>query len=281
MNSVLNKIGDNPSAIVWLRRLLLAGLTALAVWLAVRLIIGLVTPTSLYEPVLIGSATPVQTASGPVNYDFSYNPFAGGEADPVITAEPNLSDDAPETTLNLQLNGLRAGSNGSAFIRTPNGEEDNFYIGQEIMSGVILRGVFPNHVLIDVNGQMQRLTTEDAKAARANGGRNSSGALSRQGLQTLRAPDATSFLSQVQIIPAFDIDMNRVGIKLKPRSAGVDLGSYGLTEYDIVTRIGGQSLASGLPDLASLRRVITPGRPVSVDIVRNGQPQTITIGSSQ
>lgn len=281
MNRVIDTIGRHPGTLVWVRRALLAALTALAAWLLVRLIVGLVAPSSLYETVLIESAGPSQTASNTVDYDFSYNPFVAGEADPVVVEAPDLSEDAPETTLNLQLNGLRAGTNGSAYIRTPNGQEDTFYIGEEIMAGVILRGVFPTHVLIEVNGQRQRLTTEDAKAARADARRAPSGRASGQALQTLRAPDATTLLSQMQIVAALDADMNRVGIKLRPRSSGVDLESYGLREDDTLTRFAGQSLASGLPDLAALRRAVSPGRPVQVDIIRDGQPMTITIGSSQ
>ncbi|MGB6231172.1 MAG: type II secretion system protein N [Litorimonas sp.] len=264
--------------LLWLRRALLLGLTALAAWLAVRLVLALVEPSSRFQPVLV-AAGPASVQSAARVFDFSYDPFNTAQDVEVVVEVPDPGEDAPETTLNLELKGLRAGDNGSAFIRTPNGDEDNYYVGEEIMPSVVLRGVFPDFVLLDVNGQRQRLTTAEAKAARAasRGGR-----VDRpSGLQTLRAPDAATLLSQVQLTPQLDEGMNRIGVRLNSRSAGVDLEAYGLRENDVVTRFAGQSLTSGLPDIASLRRAVTPGRPVAVDILRDGQPMTITIGSSQ
>jgi general secretion pathway protein C len=221
------------------------------------------------------------TMAASQTYDFSTNPFAAGDS--VIADEPTVDtgDDAPETTLKLQLKGLRSGENGTAFIRTPDGQEDNVYIGEEIMPGVYLRGVFPTHALIDVNGQTQRLTTDDAKAARRQAANPQSGSSPRSGgLQTLRSADASALLSQVQIIPSFDIQMNRIGVMIKPRTSGVDLSAFGLRDGDIITRFAGQNVVSGLPDIGALRRSAGSGRPVVVDLIRDGQPMTITIGSS-
>lgn len=262
--------------LIWGRRVLLLAFTALAVWLMVRLVLALSAPSSLWEPVLVAGPAPT-LAAGTRTYDFTYNPFAAGDSDGDTTPIADTGDDAPETTLNLQLKGLRSGENGTAFIRTPDGQEDNVYIGEEIMPGVFLRGVFPTHVLIDVNGQTQRLTTEDAKDAR----RGSPAAPERSGgLQTIRTADASALLSQVQIIPSFDTSMNRNGVMVKPRTSAIDLSAFGLQDGDIITRFAGQSVVSGLPDIGALRRSAGAGRQVVVDIIRDGQPMTITIGSS-
>ncbi|MGJ8559119.1 MAG: type II secretion system protein N [Litorimonas sp.] len=262
--------------LVWMRRVLLVAFTALAVWLLVRLVIALSAPSSVWEPVLVaGPASAVTVASR--TYDFTYNPFATGDSVGETTVSVDTGDDAPETTLNLQLKGLRSGENGTAFIRTPDGQEDNVYIGEEIMSGVFLRGVFPTHVLIDVNGQTQRLTTEDAKASRSRG---TPAPVRRGDLQTIRSADAVALLSQIKIIPSFDIDMNRNGVMIEPRTSAINLSTFGLQRGDILTRFGGESLVGGLPDLGALRRSAGTGRPVTVDFIRNGQPMSTTIGSS-
>lgn len=275
-------MGTSPArSLLWLRRCLLVGVTALAAWLIVRLIIVLSAPSSVWDPVLVSGPAPTAVAAAKT-YDFSTNPFAAGDSNSAAEPAVDTGDDAPETTLNLQLKGLRSGQNGTAFIRTPDGQEDNVYIGEEIMPDVYLRGVFPTHVLIDVNGQTQRLTTEDAKAARrqaANPQRSASSSRSG-GLQTLRTVDASALLSQVKIIPSFDSDMNRNGVMITPRTSSVDLGAFGLRDGDIITRFAGQSVVSGLPDIGALRRSAGAGRPVSVDLIRDGQPMTITIGSS-
>ncbi|WP_189497001.1 type II secretion system protein N [Algimonas arctica] len=266
--------------LLWMRRGLLAAFTILAVWLLVRLILALSAPSSLWTPVLVAGPAPV-SAVATRTYDFTYNPFAAGDSVGETVVSVDTGDDAPETTLNLQLKGLRSGENGTAFIRTPDGQEDNVYIGEEIMPGVFLRGVFPSHALIDVNGQTQRLTTEDAKAARNRASSSQSAASSpRSGLQTIRSADATALLSQIQIIPSFDLDMTRNGVMVKPRTSAVDLSAFGLRDGDIITRFAGQSVVSGLPDIGALRRSAGSGQPVTVDLIRDGQTMTITIGSS-
>lgn len=274
MNSPANILAVSSSALLlWLRRGFLTLFVVLAVWLGMKLILSVLAPSSRWEPVQITQVVAVSAETGR-DYDFSYNPFAVGE-DQIVVADPTPGDDAPETTLNLQLKGLRSGENGVAFIQTPDGQEDNYYIADEIMQGVILRGVFPDYVLIDVNGQTQRLTTDDAKAARSN----SKPAQARD-LQTLRSADASDLLSQVQLIPAFDRDMNRTGLMVKARSDAIDLSTYGLESGDVITRFAGQSTLSGLPDMVALRRSVSSGRPITVDILRDGQPLSITIGSS-
>lgn len=271
---------SSARSLLWLRRSLLIGVTALAAWLIVRLIVVLSAPSSVWSPVLVSGPAPTAVAAAQT-YDFSTNPFAAGDSDGQAEPAVDTGDDAPETTLNLQLKGLRSGQNGTAFIRTPDGQEDNVYIGEEIMPGVYLRGVFPTHALIDVNGQTQRLTTEDAKAARSQAANPQRSSSTRSGgLQTLRSVDASALLSQVQIIPSFDSDMNRNGVMITPRTSSVDLAAFGLRDGDIITRFAGQSVVSGLPDIGALRRSAGSGRPVSVDLIRDGQPMTITIGSS-
>lgn len=275
MNRPAHILTAVPStSLLTVRRLVLAGLTMLSAWLAVKLVLAMIEPSSRWAPVLVAQASPA-SAQAMRDYDFSHNPFAAGDADAIVIA-PEPDQDAPETTLNLQLKGLRSGDNGVAFVRTPDGNQDNYYISDEIMPGVILRGVFPDYVLIDVNGQTQRLTTDDAKAARSTQNTQSR----PSGLQTMQSADAARLLSQIQIIPAFDQDMNRTGLSVKPRSSAVDLSVYGLRNGDIITRFAGQSTVSGMPDIAAMRRTVSSGRPVIVDIIRDGQPMSITIGSA-
>lgn len=266
-----------PTSLIGLRKCLLLGLTALAAWLSVKLIMAVLAPSSVWEPVEIRRATSIASTADR-SYDFSYNPFAAGNSDDQGPALSEPVSDAPETTLNLQLKGLRSGYNGTAFIRTPDGQEDNYYIGEEILSGVFLRGVFPGYVLIDVNGQTQRLTTEDAKLARAQTRQPASS--QRNGLQTLRSADAQTLLSQVEILPSFDSKGNRNGLTVRPRNSAIDLSTFGLRDGDVITQFAGQSVVSGMPDPVAIRRSVGNGRPVRVDLIRDGQPMTITIGSS-
>lgn len=272
-HAILSRLNQSGVGLLWLRLGLWIAGVVLAVWLAVRLVIAIMAPDSLFVPVR-SEVSPVRQVATDRDYDFSFNPFiAGDETD--IVAPVDTGTDAPETTLNLQLKGLRAGENGSAFIRTPDGNEDNYYIDDDILSGVILRGVFPDYVLIDVNGQRQRLTTEDAKVARNAADQ----ARRNRSLSTLRTVDAADLFSKVQIVPNLDRQLNRNGVILKPRSAGVDLSDFGFQDGDVITSVAGVSLTSGLPDVADIRRRIRPGQPVRVSLIRDGAPLTLTIGS--
>lgn len=275
--AIISRVNGSALGMTVVRRALLAVLLFIATWLAVRLVIAVLSPESLFKPVQNANVTTSGSSAQQQSFSFIYDPFNGPDA-PLPDVPVDTGSDAPETTLNLELTGLRAGLNGSAFIRTPDGNEDNYYIDEELLSGVILRGVFPDYVLLEVNGQRQRLTTEDAKAARQ--GEDVSSTNARQSLSTLRTVDATDLISKVQIVPSLDAQGNRIGVTLSPRSSAVSLSDFGLQDGDIVTGIAGVSLTSGLPDIVDLRRRIRPNRPVRVNIIRDGSPQTLFIGSS-
>lgn len=78
---------------------------------------------------------------------------------------------APETMLNLQLFGIRAGvgdTAGSAIVATPDNVQGVYTVGQEIMSGVRLEEVLPNRVVIRRNGVTESLSFDRDSAMRQN-----------------------------------------------------------------------------------------------------------------
>ena len=86
---------------------------------------------------------------------------------PVIVTEI-----APETTLDLKVYGMRADLNGdssSAIIETPDNKQATYFVGDEIISGVTLKSVDIDFVILDRNGTNERLSrqgrTEEDKAA--------------------------------------------------------------------------------------------------------------------
>ena len=255
-----------------LRGLVLLALVALAAWLLARLVLALAVPDSRYLPVR--TAAPAQASQSAVaSYDFSTNPFAAGDVEEA-DAGPDLSNDAPETTLNLTLTGRRAGPNGAAYIRTPDGNEDTYYIDDTVMNGVVLRRVLPTYVLLDVNGQAQRLTLEEVKQDRRNAGQTAETA--RQ-LSTLKSLSAEDLLRQFNVDSVKE-NGQTVGVTLSPRSSGIDIRDYGFRRGDVFTQIGSRSLAVDRVDLAALRREVSSGRPVTVSFLRDGEPMSLTLG---
>ncbi|WP_298914253.1 type II secretion system protein N [uncultured Algimonas sp.] len=276
--SAANPMIASATPLLWLRRALLLCLTGLAAWLGVKLLLALAAPSSRWDPVLVAGPVAASGSSASATaYDFTYNPFEAGDANVDIEPIVDMGDDAPETTLDLELVGLRSGENGTAFVRTPDGQDRNYYLSDEIMPNVVLRGVLPGFVLIEVNGQTQRLTMDDSKASVSSSSPRRS---ADPGLQTLRSADAATLLSQFDIRPSFDDNGARNGVTVQPRSAGVELSTYGLRDGDVITRFAGEDVVTGMPDPVSLRRQLSNGQPVAVDIIRDGQPMTITIGSA-
>ncbi len=81
------------------------------------------------------------------------------------TATVSNAKHAPETMLNLQLFGIRAGLNGapgSAIIGTPDNQQDVYFVGQDIMPGVRLEDVTPDRVTIRRNGVTEALSFDRA-----------------------------------------------------------------------------------------------------------------------
>lgn len=82
------------------------------------------------------------------------NPFASEVEEAVIVS-------APETSLNLQLDGLRMSDEatfaGTAIVRTPNGQTQNYQIGDEIIAGVTLERILSDRVIINRDGANETL----------------------------------------------------------------------------------------------------------------------------
>jgi general secretion pathway protein C len=77
-----------------------------------------------------------------------------------------VGEGAPETMLNLQLFGIRAGSGshgGSAIIAGADKFQSAYFVGQEIMPGVRLERVEPGRVTIRRNGVIESLSLDREK----------------------------------------------------------------------------------------------------------------------
>jgi len=78
---------------------------------------------------------------------------------------------APETMLNLQLFGIRAGlagAPGSAIVATPDNTQGVYTVGQEIMPGVRLEQVLQDRVVLRRNGVTEGLSFDRESTLRQN-----------------------------------------------------------------------------------------------------------------
>lgn len=120
---------------------------------------------SLFAPLPLphGDVTARAPGLGQSNGDFvAKSPFPAT----VLEASPvEIAPAVAETTLDLTLTGVWTETEeGSALIRTPDGKESRFAVGDTIVSGVTLEAVFPNEVAINRNGVREALRFETKTA---------------------------------------------------------------------------------------------------------------------
>ena len=249
-------------------------------WLIVRIAVGITQPESLYQPEpIIRPAQIAPKVAGSVDYDFSTDPFTFGEAVDVPLDE--IFDDAPETTLNLNLIGIV--SESSATFRLSDGKNKAVKLGEEVINGVTLIGTARDFVTLDVNGETQKLTLERVKL----GEKDTITKIVRVAQQpngSAKSPtrqEAENLFSKLQLTPELEILPDRTtkikGFKISARR-GADLSQFNLKSGDVITRVGPVLLNSRRTNIKQLRDLMASGAAQDVEVIRNGAPVTIRIG---
>lgn len=253
----------------------------LIVYLAVRIILGLTNPQSLWEASPIADNVTTAQVNHNASYDFSSDPFSLTAA--ALPLPNDLGETAPETTLQLTLTGLITGPDGEVNLRTPDGREDRYTSGDEIMSNVTLEAINSKFIVLNVNGEIQRLTFDDSESliASANKVKPQNPVAQNQVLGAANGQTNLSaletLLSAVNINPEFKGD-KMVGMRISKKTSDVSLQSYGLRDGDIVTQIGDTKLNSPSVNPIALMRSLEGKRSVNVTVIRDGREQKIQLG---
>lgn len=170
--------------------------------------------------------------------------------------------DAPETTLDLKVRGRRfSPSGGSATIETPDGQQKVYILGDEIMQDVILKNVTQNYIILERNKQLERLSLDYTQTQILLP------TLVEHNPHTSHIQDLASLLD---VITLESIQTNGSGIRIHSIDNTLNLNSFGLQEYDIITHINGQSV-DNMQTIANARA------PLNLRVQRNGQPITVKI----
>lgn len=214
------------------------------------------------------------------------NPFEQGEAELIV-------QDVPETSLNLQLDGLRMSTEsdgaGNAIIRTPDGRGKNFRIGDQIMPGVTLERILSDRVIINRDGADETLmlggrgaglsVISDDSQIITPGGVASSG-------ETAEAETADTAIIEGQLegpevlfgaINAAAVMTNGAlsGYRLSPIGSSDVMRRAGLQPGDVLLQINGTSVA-GL-DMNDVVERISSIETAELQINRNGSPRTVRL----
>lgn len=191
------------------------------------------------------------------------------------------------TSLQLTLFGTRmdeVNGRGSAIIAGPDGVQNSFAVGDEVLPGVILKTVAFDSVSIDRGGTMEQIFLDQSvpapAAATAELGRGDP----RAGPPPASPPSSTpqpvtadQIRTSIQFLPR--MEKGRVtGLALRPAGDAGVFKNAGFRDGDIMVAINGQQISS--PDDAQrLAAQLKPGTNVSVNVERGSGvvPIAITI----
>lgn len=235
-----------------------------------RLLWAVVTPVGAYGPWEGRQAQLLSPAARAALFS-SFDPFfRAGMAD--------QSGGAVVTSLALTLHGIRVNEGsglGSAIIAGPDGLQNSFAVGDEIMPGVVLKGVAFDHVSIDRGGSQEQLfldQTADAPVATpVDAATDTSPASATLADSPGATPTADAIRRDVGAAPR--MQGGRVtGVVLTSR--GPAFAAAGFQPGDIVTAVNGQPVSS---DIQALQRLIIPGARLSFQVERGASTASINL----
>lgn len=188
------------------------------------------------------------------------------------------------TSLQLTLFGIRMNEGsglGSAILAGPDGVQESYAVGDEIMSGVTLNTVQFDHVIIDRGGVRESLYLDQSIPAETVGA-DDGGA----GLPSGPAPSVADNMPSAEMIAsAIDLSSRNTGDKVtgivvSPRGEGELFRAAGFQDGDIIVSINGQPVTSA-SDIATLKRQIAPGAQLSLEVERGADtiPLSINLGA--
>jgi len=236
------------------------------VWLAVEPG-GAVSPNIPVRASVQGPAAAVSTVSVDTSRLIHENPFGSGTT--IIADMP----DAPETSLNLRLRGVRASSEeagGIAWITTPNNETAAYKPGEVILDGVTLHRIYADRVTLRKAGQTEALLME--------GGAGLLSVLTEPGDEaasgSLSSNTTTAKFVRADLVASITIDpvhrgSDFVGYRIGTRGDEAPLIQAGLRAGDVVVGVDGTAITDVPP--AELARKISNPAPVRLKIDRDGQ----------
>lgn len=180
------------------------------------------------------------------------------------------------TSLALKLFGTRlneGAGGGSAIIAGADGVQASYAVGDEIMPGVILKGVAFDHVVIDRGGAQESLFIDQSGAvpdsAPVPGGVPSTTAAAGSAINAASVQSDIAFAPRVQ--------GNRMtGISVGPKGSGGAFAAGGFQNGDVITAINGTPVASA-SDMQSLQSMIAPGARLSLQVERGGGNVTLAL----
>ncbi len=213
------------------------------------------------------------------------NPFDQGEAEIIV-------QDVPETSLNLQLDGLRmsseGGGAGNAIIRTPDGIGANYRVGDQVLPGVTLERILSDRVIINRDGADETLMLGGRGAGLSVISDDSqivTDSAAPAGVSSAAVPQETAEITGrlagpdvlFGAINAGPVMTNGAlsGYRLNPIGSADIMRQAGLEPGDVLLQINGTSVVD--LDMTDVIDRLSASQAAVLEINRNGSERTVRL----
>jgi len=270
-NSRFPKTTAGPEhALRWLPRLATIGLVALGAWLATEWFWYFVGSTG--KPP--ASATQQRAR---IDLQASAEAIASTR---LFGAEKQATVTAQVSNLNIKLKGVFAGRpDRPAFAIVNTGSRDDFALaGREVMPGVKLESVHPDHVIVVRNGVLERVNLEERAGGAGGGIGRPAGApmmttpppRQRPNVPAAAVNSGAAGRTQQMMQNFGKVAMGAGGLTVEAAPAGSMLASVGLQPGDVIQSVNGQVITSEA-EIARIYQQNMGKAAVQAQILRNGQ----------
>jgi general secretion pathway protein C len=256
-----------------------ASLVLVLAFLCSQIVWTVVTPSGVVVPAynssVVNASTNATLTTGvdKLSVLTTSNPFLSPERGNASISEAALV--APETSLNLELKGVRANGNGAgvAFILLPDNRQIRAGVGAEILDDVELRHVLEDRVTLLTRGELETLYLRDPDGP---GGELGSSAIRSVSAAAARTGEvsASRFLQDVSFTLVRQ-NGTRTGYRLTPKSDVTSLTSAGFEPEDIVRSVNASPVSE--IDSEDLQELLLRTGVIKFDVERAGETVRVSV----
>lgn len=234
-----------------------------------RLIWAVATPVGSFG-MWDGRQAQIMSANARQALFASFDPFFRADA-------PSGDGNAVVTSLAITVHGIRLNEGtgqGSAIIATPDGVQNSYAVGDEILPGVVLKSVSFDHVTIDRGGAEEQVFMDQSvpapNAAPAESGSAPNAPASAAPPAQPNQPDVQTLKRDIGFAPRMQ-DGRITGLAVQSR--GPAFAGAGFRPGDIVTQVNGQPVS----DMAAVQNQIAPGARLSFTVERGAAVASVNL----
>ena len=255
-------------------------------------------------PAPLAAVTPVtgntSNAPGPMQLASvisSAHLFGDASKKPVKTEAAKPSEPIKDTSLNLQLAGVFAfepQEQAIAIISAGSAEQNAYGIGDKVSGETTLEAVYPDHVVLNTRGKLEKLTLPENVqpiALRPIQSASSGQSQATEQNQSVELPTNPrelrdtlarnpSMLGRVVAAEPYQENGKLVGYRITPKQNPEILEAQGIVAGDIITRVNNIQLNSQKQGIRALRNAVK-AENLEVTILRDGVEVPISISLAQ